>query len=168
MVARTDVPDAMRKVGEVRLVRRGVAVVVQTLLATKVLPRVVAEIGKKEAGNWPPGAAGREDMERYVAAIERAAGALRAARDERQDGDRRVRMVIELVATPEVAGLMVGTFGGTEVDGTLQPTERRPLETMALRKTYVFRNMRLILADAFHVPEGEVDRLGPLGPIAGP
>ena len=48
VVARTVVPDATRKVGEVRLVQRGDAVVVQTLLATTVLPRVVAEIRKKE------------------------------------------------------------------------------------------------------------------------
>jgi hypothetical protein len=41
-------------------------------------------------------------------------------------------------------------------------------ETIPLGERYVFRNMRLILADAFDVDEGEVDRLGPLGPVARP
>jgi len=166
VAAQTAVPDAVRKVGEVRLVRRGEATVVQTLLATKVLPRVVGEIRKKEAANWPPDKPGREDMERYVAALERVAAALASARDAGGDGDRRLRLMIEFVATADVAGLVLGSFDGEEVDGKLQPTARRPLETMVLKKTYGFRNMRLILADAFHVPEGEVGRLGPLGPIA--
>jgi hypothetical protein len=166
VTARTDVPDAVRKVGEVRLVRRGDAIVVQTLLATKVLPRVVGEIRKKEAANWPADAPGREDMERYVAALGRVADALAKARDAGGDGDRRLRLMIEFVATPDVAGLVLGSFDGEEVDGKLQPTARHTLETMVLKKTYGFRNMRLILADAFHVAEGDVGRLGALGPIA--
>ena len=42
------------------------------------------------------------------------------------------------------------------------------LETVALGRPYVVRNMRLILSDAFHVPEADVDQLAPLGPIATP
>ena len=168
VVARTDVPDAVRKQGEVRLVERGRVVVVQTLLSTKALVRVTAEIRKKEAANWPADTPGREDMERYVAAIERAAYRLRTERDEAGGGDRRLRLLIELVATPDVAGLVVGGFEVATDDDPLAPTERRVFETMTLGKTYVFRNMRLILADSFDMPERDVDRLGPLGPIARP
>ena len=167
VVARTDVPDTMRKVGEVRLVRRSEATIVQTLISTKVLPRVVGEIHKKEAANWPPDTPGREDMERYVLALGRVADGLATARDA-GDGDRKLRLMIEFVATPDVAGLVLGSFDAKDVDGKIEPTTRRPMETMVLKKTYGFRNMRLILADAFHVPEGEVGRLGPLGPIADP
>jgi hypothetical protein len=166
VVARTVVPDAVRKVGEVRLVARGTATVVQTLLATKVLPRVIGEIRKKEQANWPAGTPGREDMERYLAALGRVADGLLAARDA-GGGERRIRMLIEFVATPETAGLVLGTFEGDELDGALAPSARRAIETTTLRKTYAFRNMRLILSDAFHVPERDVGRLGPLGPIAG-
>ena len=165
VVTRTDVPDATRKVGEVRLVQRGDAIVVQTLLATKVMSRVLSEIRKKETGNWPEGQPGREDMERYMAAVERNADALR---DERDAGDRRIRLAIELVATKDAQELVLATFAGGEVGGYLAPTERRVLETVALGRPYVVRNMRLILADSFHVPEADVDQLAPLGPIAKP
>ena len=167
VVMRTDVPDATRKVGEVRLVQRGDATVVQTLLATKVMTRVLSEIRKKETTNWPVGQPGREDMERYLAAIERNAEALRGERDA-EDGDRRVRLAIELVATKDAEGLVLATFGGGEDSGYFAPTDRRVLETVVLGRPYVVRDMRLILADAFHVPEADVDQLAPLGPIAKP
>ena len=167
VVKRTDVPDATRKVGEVRLVQRGDAIVVQTLLATKVMSRVLAEIRKKETGNWPADRPGHEDMERYLAAIDEKAEALRSARDA-GDGDRRVRLAIELVATKDAEGLVLATFAGDESGGFLAPTDRRVLETVALGRPYVVRNMRLILADSFHVPEPDVDQIAPLGPIAKP
>ncbi len=75
VVARTPVPDATRKVGEVQLIARGDAAVVQTLLRTKVLARVVAEIRKKEDANWPADAAGHGDMIRYQEALASAAAA---------------------------------------------------------------------------------------------
>jgi hypothetical protein len=167
VVMRTDVPDATRKVGEVRLVQRGDAIVVQTLLSTKVVSRVLAEIRKKETANWPADRPGHEDMERYLGTIERNAEALRGERDA-ADGDRRVRLAIELVATKDAQGLVLATFGGGDAGGYLEPTERRVLETAALGRPYVVRNMRLILADTFHVPEPAVDGLAPLGPIATP
>jgi hypothetical protein len=167
VVMRTDVPDTTRKVGEVRLVQRGDAIVVQTLLSTKVISRVLAEIRKKETANWPAGQAGHDDMEHYLAAVDRNAEELRGERDA-EDGDRRVRLAIELVATKDAEGLVLATFGGGEAGGYLAPTERRVLETVALGRPYVVRNMRLILADSFHVPEADVDHLAPLGPIAKP
>jgi hypothetical protein len=166
VLATAVVPDAVRKVGEVRLLARGDATVVQTLLATKALTRVVSEIRKKEEGNWPPGDAERDSMERYLSALFRAADALVARRDAGDDAERRLRLVIEFVAASGATGVLVGEFAGEEVDGHLQPTGRRPTETFALPRAYVMRNMRLILADAFHVAEADVGKLGPLGVVA--
>lgn len=164
--ARTVVPDAMRKVGEVRLIARGGGTVVQTLLLTRVLGRVVAEIRKKEERNWPQDAEGYADMRRYVDAVAAAADALRAGRPE--SSDRRARLLIEFLASEGASGVLLAEFEGDEVDGAIQPRSRRPLATLPLRRAYVFPNMRFILADSFHVPEPEVGRLGPLGPIAAP
>jgi predicted RND superfamily exporter protein len=152
VVTRIAVPSDARKVGEVRLVTRGRATVVQTLLATKVLRRVVDEIRKKEDANWPPGTPGREDMEQYLGVLDRAVYQLFQRRDATEDAERRLRLLIEFVATTDATGLLVGEFVGDEVDGHLAPTERRMIETVPLQKTYVFRNMRLILADAFDRP----------------
>lgn len=159
VLARRVVPDNVRRQGEVRLVARGDAVVVQTLLATRVLRRAVAEIRKKEERNWPLGAAGHDDMARYVGAVAAVADELEAARP-----DERQRLLIELVATADGGGIVIGEFEGGEADGAIRPTSARTLATPVVGRDYLLRNMRLILADAFDVDESEVDRLGPLGP----
>ena len=71
VLERAYVPSASDKVGEVRLIRRGGADVVQTLLYSKILSRVVAEIRKKELANWPQGAPFHDDALRYVAILDR-------------------------------------------------------------------------------------------------
>ena len=161
VVSRTVVPDQVRRQGEVRLVTRGDATVVQTLLATKVLRRVVAEIRKKEERNWPAGSAGHDDMVRYVDALAAAASAVEAAEG---DEDHRYRLLIELVASADRGGIVIGEFQGDEADGVLQPTSAQTITTLPVDRQYLLRNMRLILADAFHLEESQVDRLGALGP----
>ena len=161
VVRRKIVPNDARHQGEVRLVARGDAVVVQTLLATKVLKRVVAEIRKKEERNWPVGAAGHDDMVRYVDAVSAVAEQLAAAHP-----DERQRLLIELVATADGGGVVVGEFEGDESGGVIHPTSARTIATPSVGRDYLLRNMRLILADAFQVDESDVDELGPLGPAA--
>jgi hypothetical protein len=163
VVARTVVPDDIRRQGEVRLVTRGDATVVQTLLATTVLRRVVAEIRKKEERNWPADAACHADMLRYVDAVAAAARELEEAAGD--EGARR-RLVIEFVAAADRGGILIGEFQGDRVDGALRPTSVRVMATPAVGRDYLLRNMRLILADAFDLEDDEVDRLGPLGPAA--
>jgi hypothetical protein len=159
VVKRKIVPNDARHQGEVRLVARGDAVVVQTLLETRVLKRVVAEIRKKEERNWPVGAAGHDDMVRYVDAVSAVAEQLAAAHP-----DERQRLLIELVATADGGGIVVGEFEGEEAGGVIHPTSARTIATPQVGRAYLLRNMRLILADAFELDESEVDTLGPLGP----
>lgn len=166
LVERTVVPDAARRVGEVRLLERGDAAVVQTLLLTKVLGRVIAEIRAKETANWPPGSQGREAMQRYVAALERAAERVRAEREAAGGDDRRDRLLIEFVLTPTAAGVHLAGFAGEERDGAIEPVARRPLETLDLDRHYVLVNMRLILADAFDRADGDLTPLRLPAPLA--
>jgi hypothetical protein len=155
------VPDPSRKVGEVRLLARGQAVVVQTVISTKLLDRVTGEIRKKEEGNWP---AGDPSREAYLAALEK----VRANVEKRDVGadwkDRRRRLLIEFAADDRDAAVFLGTFRATGGDGST--IEREVLETLDLPRSYVLRNMRLILADSFKVAEAEVDSIGPLGPAS--
>jgi hypothetical protein len=171
VLARATVPNTGSPVGEVRLLRRADATVVQTLLVTRLLPRVTAEIRMKEERNWPAELPGHVDMLAYVQALSVAQEQLRAAlpaADARNvaDGDRRLRLLIEFSASPASAGVEIAEFSPAAEDRPYDVASRRSLAAPAVGRSYVLRNMRLILADAFGVPEADVDRIGALGPAA--
>jgi hypothetical protein len=162
-VHRVFVPSPEQKVGEVRLILRGDANVVQTLLYTKVLSRVVGEIRKKELANWPPERTGHADAVRYVAALVDVQKRIwERMPTDKQIEDRRQRMLIEFVLSPRAAVVMVGAFEMTEAGGEATVVRREPLVTLVLSRDYVKRNMRLIAADSFGVDDGA------LGPLLGP
>jgi hypothetical protein len=168
--ARTIVPDDTRKLGEVRLVSRAEdAVVVQTLLSTKLLSRVISEIAKKEQRNWPAAeedeAAGRASgTSEYLAALHAAKTRLDADGDAKDD--RRRRMLIEFAADASSHAVFIGTFDATGEVGNLAVTRREVFSTLDVPRSYVLREIRLILADAFDRNESDVDSLGPLGPAS--
>lgn len=165
VVRQAFVPDPDHRVGEVRLIQRGDAVVVQTLLYTRILSRVVAEIEKKETTNWAPPQPGSEDAARYVAALRAAREAVyrNTPRSDPRDTPRQ-KMLIEFLLRPSTAAVYLGGFDMAEEGGSVRVTGRRPLAVLELSRRYVSRNMRLIVADSFHLPESEVDGL--LGPLA--
>jgi hypothetical protein len=168
VVAFTPVPDAARKVGETRLVARGDAVVVQTLLSTKLLSRVVAEIREKEERNWPEERSGVEGRRAYVEALVAA----REALDKRSPGpdwtDRRQRLLVEFAADATGSAVVIGTFDAMPATGEPGPRVREVLATLDPPRAYVLRNIRLVVADSFGVDEKDADRIGPLGPAASP
>lgn len=163
IVASTPVPDAVRKVGEVRLLARGDAVVVQTLLSTKLLSRAVAEIRVKEEKNWPDAEPGADGRRAYVDAL----AAAREALDRRSPGpewtDRRQRLLIEFCAGADGSAVIVGTFGEMPASGETVLRAREVFVTLDPPREYVLRNLRLIVADSFRVDEKDADRIGPLG-----
>lgn len=167
VLATTPVPDASRKVGDTRLLARGDAVVVQTLLSTKLLARVVAEIRGKEEKNWPDGQPGAEGRPAYLAALASARDRLEK-RVPAGPGwtDRRQRLLIEFAADASRATVTLGTFDTSPGPDEPGPEDREVFTTMEAPREYVLRNMRLILADSFHMDEKDVDRLGPLGPAS--
>ncbi len=170
--ASTIVPDAVRRVGEVRLLSRGDAVVVQTLLSTKVLPRVLAEIAKKEEHNWPTAqkladsAAPASGTTEYLAALDAARQRLEAGAQDSDTTERRRRVLIEFAASAMDQAVFVGTFQAAGDVGHLDLKSREIFSTLALPRSYILREIRLILADSFDVAEDQVDRVGPLGPAA--
>jgi hypothetical protein len=163
---RTDVPDAARKVGEVRLLTRSGADVVETLLSTTLLKRVVREIRTKEMANWPDGAPGHDDAVRYVTALEAADRTL-AARAARS-GERRRRLAITFALTPARAAIVLARFdAAADTPGEIRVTAREPLAVLEASRDYVRRNMRLIAGDAFAVDGDALTRLlSPLHQVA--
>lgn len=161
VVARVFVPSPEQKVGEVRLVRRGDFDVVQTLLYTKVLSRVVAEIRKKELANWPEGKAGHADALRYADALENARREIwsRVPSDVRL-ADRRQKLWIEFVLGARAGAIALGTFEIEEGPGAVvHPTSRETLALLEPTRDYLRRNMRLIAADSFVVEQGALTTL---------
>lgn len=166
VVTKAWVPSSDRRVGEVRIVRRGDAAVIQTLLYTSLLKRAVDAIHDKEDGNWPPGRAGHDDARRYLAALDAQAARVLAAP---APDDRRRRLLIEFVLDGDDARVIVGDFDMAGGPDDVRVTERRPVETLALSPSYVRRNMRLIVADAFDLPPDGIGAvLGPLAPALVP
>lgn len=146
LVKRAYVPSPERKVGEVRILRRGDAAVVQTLLYSKVLSQVVAEIRKKELANWP----GNADVAAYVDALARVQKTIwsRLPADERVT-DRRQKLWIEFVLAPGAAFIAIGAFEMDESGGEVRVVSREPLEILEPAREYVERNQRLIAEDNF-------------------
>ena len=158
VVAATPVPSPERRVGEVRLLRRGGVAVVQTVLDTALLPRVVAEIRNKEEANWPSGTSGHDAAARYVAALEQVSDALRRQqpKDPRRT-HRRLHLLIEFALSERQAAVAIS---GWELDERGAHARRAdPLAVLQPARDYVRANMRLIAADSFHVDGAALDAL---------
>ncbi len=156
VIRRAFVPSAEHKVGEVRLLRRGGTDVVQTLLSTKILRRVVGEIRYKELGNWPEGTEGHGDAVQYVEALARAQEDIWARLPKFQRGaDPRQHLMIELALSPSSGAVLLAEFD-TDEEGDLRVDARRPLAVLELSRTYLHRNMQLIVADSFKLSEQEL------------
>ena len=160
VVARAFVPSEAQKAGEVRLVHRRGADVVQTLLYTKVLSRVVAEIRKKELANWPDGRPGHEDALRYCDALDAARKTVwdRLPKDT-PSAERRQKLWIEFALADRAAAVGIGTFEMDESGASVTLRTREPLVLLEPSRDYVRRNMRLIAADSFQADGGALDAL---------
>ncbi len=160
------VPSEEQRQGEVRLVRRDGAAVMQTVLDTTILKRVVAEIRKKELASWPPGRAGHDDALRYIAALGEARDRIqeRAARQGRRAGRRRT-MLIEFILSPD-ASLVAFAEPQVEVaDGHMRVAARRPIAILELSRRYVRGDIYEIARDALGLGRREArEILEPLLP----
>ena len=118
LVRRAYVPSPERRVGEVRILRRGDATVVQTLLYSKVLSQVVAEIRKKELANWP----GNADVADYLDALTRVQKTIwsRLPADQRV-ADRRQKLWVEFVLAPDAALIAADSFHAEDGARLLRP-----------------------------------------------
>ena len=152
---RAYVPSAERPQGEVRVVRRGGHAVVQTLLYTRVLKRVFGAISEKERRNWPTGAPGHDDAERYLGALDEFQRAHGRPADGGAGGDRRVVVLIEYVDAPPGPFVAVGEADIAGTGGDVRIRGRSSPVVLDLSAAYVRRNMELILADSLGVPEAE-------------
>ena len=154
------VPTEEQPVGEVRLIRRGQAVVMQTVLHTALLKRVVAEIRKKELASWPPDRKGHDDAREYIDAITTAQQRIQERHRRREDrGDRRQKMLIEFILSGRASIVAISEPELGEKIGHMRVTSRRPIATLELSRTYVRGNIYEIAWDALRLDRKESRKL---------
>jgi len=157
-IDRAFVPSADRRQGEVRIIRRGPHVVVQTLLYSKVIKRVVGAIVDKERAGWPEKSEGHADMERYVAALQEAQRQIpKPEAAPGTEGDRRAKLLIEFIDDPAHPIVALGGVEIGEESGEVSIRQRRSPMVLEPSPGYVRRNMTLIVADAFHLSTAEAE-----------
>jgi hypothetical protein len=149
VVQRTFVPDPSQRVGEVRILRRGDATVVETLIYSKVGSRVVGEIRKKELANWP----GSPDVTVYLDALSQVQQTVERRLPTDRAADRRQKIWIDFVVAPAAAFIAIGAFESTLEGGEVKVVSREPLALVQPSREYVERNQRLIAADSFKVAD---------------
>ena len=170
ILERADVTARGRKHGEVRLIQRGSVRVVQTLLYSKVLRRVLARIREREHENWPADREGHEASARYVAALERAEMSVPAGRTGHPGAaaERRQPLLIEFAVSSSREGVALLEPELKEVDGALVIESVRLIEALELPRDFVQQNMRLIAEENLSAQPGDLARmLAPPGAAAG-
>ena len=138
-------PSARNVHGELRLLRRGDAWVLQTLLYTPQLRRGVQRMRRKELYAWPEGVPGFEDSQRYLADLEHAKDHVLerfAASSVVTDG--RQKLMIELVLAPRDAfwvfydvEVVAGAASSRATVGARTPFLSRAASRDYLRRAFV-------------------------------
>ena len=160
IVARKTIRARGRDHGEVRLIRRGDAAVVQTLLVTRSLKRAAARIRDVEQANWPEDSRGYGASRVYLKALEDAVAQVLEA--PRTDRHRRLLIEIELF---ENAGGIALAKPSTEAgaDGiTLVSSE--PITRLEVPCSWARREIALVAEDRGL----DLQKLAPLPGCAGP
>lgn len=140
ILARTDVPNSFIPQAEVRLVRRGEEMVVQSVILPRFPGRVLKKIATNEQENWP----NDPNAQTYLATLERAFGIYRDEHDM-----KTTALVIDFVAGEE----------STRIDFYFAPACRKEdgitmkpdtiWKSLRLSEAYIQKNQEYILIDAF-------------------
>lgn len=159
IVRREPVRGGGNTLGEVRLIRRGDARIVETVLRTALLRRVVGEIRDKELANWQSGRPGYDDALAYIKALEEAASELVGRARRAQKRDPTLELLIEFSSSPSTVSVTLWDIEVEAKGGEFSVKDRRRLRDVPVTRDYVDRNMRLILADSFGISEAEAAAL---------
>jgi len=160
------VPSDDQPQGEVRLIRRDGAAVMQTVLYTRFLKRVVAEIRAKELASWPPDRKGRGDALKYIDAVLEARSRIQERFPARKNrSDRRQRMLIEFILSDRASIVAISEPELEEENGHVRIVSKRPIAVLDLSRTYVRGDIYEIARDALKLGRMESrDLLEPLLP----
>ncbi len=154
IVKRAVVPDPGQPQGEVQVIRRGALVVVQTVLASRVLKRLAAAVAAKEEKRWPAGSPGHAGSLRYRDELYQAVGQAWDAFRQRDDrAETRQFLTIEFILGARQALIALSLPKLAGVAGGLQVVDKQVLSVWSAPRDYVVRNSAAIVADNFPLDE---------------
>ncbi len=170
VVRSAPLPSPERPQAEVRLIRRGRAAVMQTVIHSRAMWQVVGAIRTKEESAWPEGRQGHDDSQRYVEALVWASRQAPERKEPSSTGSSRLRsLAIEFVLAPKESFV---AFLAPEVEvsgGRFRLLSRRPISVLPLSRDYVRGNLYEIARDALRLDKTEAEAaIGPLLPPESP
>jgi len=160
VIRRAPVPAEPPYQGEVRLLRRDSAPVVQTILNSKVMNHVIAAIQKKESKAWPQDREGSLDSRRYTEELVEAYYVIRErAKNREKIRERHLQLMIEFVLEGERGYVALYAPTLTQEGGRLVPQKKELLKKLPLSRNYLHKNMQLIIQDSFQLDSGKAIQL---------
>jgi len=150
VVRRMIVPSPEQPHGEVQVIQRDGLVVVQTVLASRLLKRVAAAISAKELKRWPEGSDGYAGSLRYRDELYRAVGEAWQIFRKRQDtSDKFQYLAIEFIVGERynLIALSLPVLDGPY--GKLVVKDKRVVAVWSAPRDYVLANSAVIIADNF-------------------
>ncbi len=140
--------------GEVRLLLRDDAVVLQTILYSKILKRVISAIQRKENNFWPDSKAGHSDSQRYIDTLAQNFAEIWAGFKQRKESEeRRQGMLIEFVLGEKTARIEIFAPALSGQPGSLKILERRSLKRLEVSRRYAIGALVEISRDSLGLSE---------------
>jgi hypothetical protein len=160
VVQRVVVPSLEQPQGEVQLIRRRGLLVVQTLLASRVLKRVVAAIDAKERSRWPEASEGHVASRRYRDELFRATEKAWEAFRQRSDSkETRQTLAIEFILGQEESLIALSLPQIVGEYGNLSLVDKHPVKIWRASRAYVRENILEIIKDSFQLDDVDVENL---------
>lgn len=160
VVTRIVVPSPEKPHGEVQVIRRGDLLVVQTLLASRILKKVVAVIDQKEQRRWPESRQGHLDSRRYREELFRATTEIWHRFRQRSDqNEKRQYLVIEFILGPKQSMIALSLPQVVGEYGQLQLIDKSELAVWRSSEQYVANNIREIIQDSFDLDAAATEKL---------
>ena len=168
LIRRAPVPVDPPYQGEVRLLRRNSTLVVQTILNSKVMHRVVGAIQRNELRDWPQNREGSMDSRRYTEELALAFQTVQDRAKERQktgERDRYLQLMIEFVLEEQRGYVALYLPTLTQQNDRLVLQKKELLKKLPVSRNYLRKNMQSIVEENFQLEADKADEL--LRPIPG-
>jgi hypothetical protein len=149
-VASAFIPSADNVHGETRLLRRGDAACVQTILHSASFRRGIKEVLSREKEVWPAGRTGYEDSQRCCGEIEKVKQIILEEPRTEDDAGRPYTLLMEYTFQPGACRIEFFHADVKRDTGSFLVTSKTPISQIAVSDDYMSRAMLIMTAAAFN------------------